>query len=147
MKTAARDLSMLGLVVLVLLGGLVLRRDPLTAAGQTDVNTQLRDLLNPQRLLVTVDGATTFAVPSSRYLVLACTGAETINTITGGRVGLQLVIEHTDTECTLADDDDPTAANAIDLTGTATTDVGAVAKVIVLLYTGTAWLEGAESDN
>jgi hypothetical protein len=38
---------------------------------------------------VTVDGATTFAV-SNQYITLACTGAETINTITGGAQGMIL---------------------------------------------------------
>ena len=94
----------------------------------------------------TVDAATTFAITSS-YVVLACTGAETINTITGGVTGAVVWLENTDTDCTIADDDDPTAANAIDLTGTATNDVGAVAKVIGLIYNGTSWLQIFESDN
>jgi hypothetical protein len=95
---------------------------------------------------VTVDAATTF-VSTSSYARLACTGAETINTITGGSAGQVLIIEDTDTDCTLADDDDPTAANAIDLTGAATNDVGAVGKIITLVYNGTIWLQTAESDN
>jgi len=58
-----------------------------------------------------------------------------------------LILQHTDTDCTLVDDDDPTATNAIDLTGSAN-DVGAVGKVIVLLFTaGSTWLEVTESDN
>lgn len=99
----------------------------------------------PSRTTVTVDGATTFALASA-YIVLACTGAETINTITGGKTGMILLLENTDTECTIADDENPTAADAIDLTGAAN-DVGAVAKVIALLYNGTHWLELYESDN
>lgn len=95
---------------------------------------------------VTVDGATTFAVQTN-YHVLACTGNETINTITGGVTGMVLYLENSDTECTIADDDTPTAADAIDLTGAATTDVGAAAKVLVLLYNGASWLEVGESDN
>ena len=95
---------------------------------------------------VTVDSATTFAITSS-YVVLACTGAETINTITGGAAGMMLIIEHTDTECTFADDDAATASNAIDLTGTATSDVGAVNKMIWLIHNGSYWMEVAESDN
>lgn len=94
---------------------------------------------------ITVDGVTTFAITSG-YISLACTGAETINTITGGITGMELIIEHTDTDCTIADDEDPTAANAIDLTGAAS-DVGAVGKVIRLLYNGTHWLQTGESDN
>lgn len=95
---------------------------------------------------ITVDAATTFAVTSS-YITLACTGAETINTITGGSSGMVLYIEQTDTNCTIADDDAATAANAIDLTGTATNDVGAVKKSLVLFYNGTDWYEISESDN
>lgn len=95
---------------------------------------------------ITVDADTTFAVTSDR-ITLACTGAETINTITGGVAGMHVTIEQTDTECTIADDDNPTAANAIDLTGTATNDVGAVKKLIVLYYNGTDWWQVAESDN
>ena len=98
------------------------------------------------RPTVTVNGATTFAVTAS-YMVLACTGAETINTITGGSTGTLVLVENSDTECTIADDDDATAADAIDLTGTATNDTGAVAKVITLLYNGTHWLQTSESDN
>lgn len=95
---------------------------------------------------VTVDSATTFAA-TSNFVILACTGAETINTITGGVQGLVLYIEHTDSECTIADDDSATASNAIDLTGTATNDVGATAKFIVLIYNGTHWSQISESDN
>lgn len=99
------------------------------------------------RNTVTVDAATTFALTSG-YIVLTCTGAETINTITGApAAGTVLYIENTDTECTIADDDSPTAVNAIDLTGAATADVGAVAKVITLIYNGSHWLQTAESDN
>lgn len=95
---------------------------------------------------IVVDVATTFAVTSD-YITLACTGPETINTITGGQTGMRLVIEQTDIDCTIADDDDPTAANAIDLTGVATNDVGAAKKTITLLYTSTDWLQVSESDN
>lgn len=95
---------------------------------------------------ITVDAATTFAITAS-YHVLACTGAETINTITGAANGTLLYLENSDTDCTIADDDAATAANAIDLTGATTNDVGAVAKVLVLLYTGTHWKEVTESDN
>ena len=56
-------------------------------------------------------------------------------------------LENTDTECTIADDDDPTAADAVDLTGSATNDVGAVKKIIGLIYNGTDWLQLLESDN
>ena len=119
----------------------------------SDTARRLRDLylagfvhIN-RKVTVTVDGATTFGVTSS-YTVLACTGAETINTITAyAAVGTLLWIEHSDTDCTIADDDSPTAANAIDLTGTATNDVGAVAKVIGLISNGTSWLQMFESDN
>lgn len=103
--------------------------------------------VQPSRMTVTVDGATTFALTGG-YILLQCTGAETINTITGAtRAGVVLYIENTDTDCTIADDDDATAANAIDLTGAAANDVGAVAKVITLIYNGTYWLQTAESDN
>lgn len=85
-----------------------------------------------------VDGVTTFAVTSS-YVDLACTGAETIDTITGGVTGQILVIQHDDTDCTLNDDDDVTAANAIDLAGAATNITGAASKTITLIYDGTAW--------
>lgn len=96
--------------------------------------------------ITTVDGATTFAVTSS-VMTLACTGAETINTITGGIAGMVVWIINNDTDCTIADDDVATASNAIDLTGTGTNDVGAVAKVIGLLYDGSSWLQIFESDN
>lgn len=98
------------------------------------------------RLTVTVDAATTFAI-TSNVIDLQCTGAETINTITGASSGTILTLFNTDTECTIADDDNPTAANAIDLTGAGANDVGAVAKVITLVYDGTTWFQTAESDN
>lgn len=98
---------------------------------------------------VTVDAATTFDAAAS-YVVLACTGAETINTITmtGDQGGVILDIEHSDTDCTIADDDSPTAADAIDLTGTATNDTGAVNKIISLRrHSDGYWIQLAESDN
>ena len=120
-------------------------------APAQDLTTDLALLLRgtiPQ-VSVTVDGATTFAVSPRfpwAYVLLACTGAETINTITGGRQGLLLIVEHTDTDCTVADDDAATAAAAGAGPG-AGNDVGAAAKVLVLLYNGTSWYEVAESDN
>lgn len=99
-----------------------------------------------RRATVTVDAATTFAA-SATYIVLECTGAESIDTITGGTTGAVVWIENSDTDCTINDDDASTAANAIDLTGTATNDVGAAAKVIGLIYNGTHWLQMFESDN
>lgn len=123
-------------------------------ASAQDLTTELafflRDLRNMQSATtVTVDAATTFAASGTYYarVTLACTGAETIDTITGGVAGMRLIIHHTDTDCTLNDDDAPTAANAIDLTGAATTDVGAAKKNIVLLFDGTSWEEISESDN
>lgn len=116
----------------------------------TELSFFLRDLRAMQsRPTVTVDAATTFATTSTYigYIVLACTGAETINTITGAVTGTRLYIENTDTDCTIADDDDPTAANAIDLTGVATSDVGAAKKLIGLIYNGTDWGQFFESDN
>lgn len=120
----------------------------LVTVDDVDVGDDLRVVSNLSffnRPTVTVDGATTFAASAS-YVVLACTGPETISTITGGNPGMYLIIENTDTECTIADDNDPTASDAIDLTGSAN-DTGAVAKVIALIYNGTSWLELYESDN
>ncbi len=105
------------------------------------------NVVGGQRVTVTVDGATTFSVATRNHVTLACTGAETINTITGGVPGQLLYLANTDTECTLADDDDATATDAIDLTGTATSDVGAVKKILVLFYNGTSWEQISESDN
>lgn len=113
----------------------------------TDLALLMRGVI--PRVAVTVDSATTFAISPRfpwAFIQLACTGAEAIDTITGGRAGTVLYIQHDDTDCTLNDDNDATAANALDLTGSAN-DVGAVGKVIVLLYTGSYWLEVAESDN
>lgn len=123
---------------------------PLTNFGnvalRTDENGYLITAVGSQtKQSATVNGATTFALTSS-YVVLACTDAETINTITGGKTGMELVIENSDTDCTIADDDDATAANAIDLTGSGN-DTGAVAKVMTFLYNGTHWLQMSESDN
>lgn len=114
-------------------------------ANTTDWTSYTHKGQAPAKLTVTVDAATTFAITSG-YVVLACTGAETINTITGGVQGMVLYLENSDTECTLADDEDPTAANAIDLTGAAN-DVGAVSKMLMLIYTGAHWKQLAESDN
>ena len=128
-----------------LAGGL---RSPVAAQ---DITTDLALFLKGThpRVAVTVDAATTFAVSGRfgwAYVLLACTGAESIDTITGGTTGMLLFIEHTDTDCTLNDDADATAADALALTGAAT-DVGAVEKMLVLIYNGSYWLELAESDN
>lgn len=102
----------------------------------------LRDIRLPSsRLTVTVDGATTFAVTTSTHIVLACTGAETINTITGGVEGMRLLIEHVDTDCTLADDDSVTATDAVDLRGTATNNVGSANELVEVIYNGTHWIQ------
>jgi len=95
---------------------------------------------------VVIDGVTTFAITSD-HITLACTGAETVNTITGGEAGMRLFIEHTDTDCVIADDDAVTAANAIDLVGTGTDNTGAAKKYLMIVYDGTAWVEIAGSDN
>lgn len=130
-----RWLLVLGLVALAV-----------TALAQTYVGSVTTKQVPVSIQSVTVDGATTFAV-TSNVVLLACTGAETINTITGGVSGMLLTLEHTDTECTIADDDAATASNAVDLTGAATSDVGAVNKMLVLYYNGSYWMEVAESDN
>ena len=124
------------------------------SASAQDLTTELafflRDLRNMQtNSTTTVDAATTFAVAGSyeARITLACTGAEAIDTITGAVTGMRLYIHNTDTDCTLNDDDAATAANAIDLTGVATNDVGAAKKVIGLLYNGTDWEQFTESDN
>lgn len=96
--------------------------------------------------VITVDAATTFEV-TSKSLKLKCIGPETIDTITGGITGETITILHNDSDCTLADDDDPTAADAINLTGAATNDVGATDKMIVLWFDGTHWLQLSESAN
>ena len=123
---------------------------PLTNFGnlqlKTDSNGYLLVVPHATRQSVTVDAATTFAITST-YAVVACTGAETINTITGGFTGAVLYLENTDTDCTIADDDAAVAANAINLTGAGTNDVGAAEKILVLLYNGTDWQEVTESDN
>ena len=123
-------------------------------AAAQDITTELAFFLRDLRAMqsnttTTVDAATTFAT-SATYLgriTLACTGAETINTITGAVTGTRLIIHHTDTDCTMADDDAATAANAIDLTGVATNLVGAAKLVIVLVYNGTDWEQMSGSDN
>lgn len=116
-------------------------------AGVTKFNITNQGGLVLKRPTVTVDGATTFSVSTNgSFIRLACTGAETINTITGGDTGFLLYILTDDTDCTIADDDDATAANAIDLTGSAN-DVGAIAKVITLINMGTHWMQVSESDN
>ena len=88
----------------------------------------------------TVDGATTFAVTAC-LVNLSCTGAETINTITGGALGMTIQLINSDTDCTIADDDAATASNAIDLVGTAANEVGVVNEIITLIYNGTYWVE------
>lgn len=136
----------LGVVIMTLLLVVIGQAQDLT----TELAFFLRDLRAMQSATTTtVDAATTFAVTGSyeARITLACTGAETINTITSGVTGMRLYIHNTDTDCTIADDDAPTAADAIDLTGAATNDVGAAKKVIGLLYNGTDWEQFTESDN
>jgi len=137
-------------ILTVAIGGDLLPR-PLLAQPPQVANLNGRDLnltgrTNTAPQAVDIDSATTFEATSS-YVQLTCTGAETINTITGGLSGMRLLIEHRDTDCTIADDDVTTAADAIDLEGTATNDVGAAAKVIELYYDGANWLQTGESEN
>lgn len=95
-------------------------------------------LMSITQVNVDIDGATTFAVTSS-YTNLTCTGAETINTITGGVTGAILYIELGDSTCTLANDDAPTATDAIDLDGAG--DVGGdVNMMVALIFTGSNWV-------
>lgn len=99
---------------------------------------------------ITVDGATTFALTgaanASSYVILACTGAETINTITGGVTGQILILENTDTDCTLTDNE-ASGADSLALTGSSTNDVGAAEKFLTFIYNGTLWYQVAESAN
>lgn len=122
---------------------------PLTSFGnirlRTDANGYLLTTTITSLTTATVDAVTVFAVDTT-YMVLACTGAETINTITGGVQGMLVYLENTDTDCTIADDETPTAANAVDLIGAAN-DVGAAKKIIVLMYNGNSWQQVSESDN
>jgi len=108
--------------------------DDVTITGQT---------LTTAIPTATVDGATTFAV-TTNHVILACTGTETIDTITGGVLGQYLHIEHSDTECTLNDDPDATAADAFSMTASL---AGAVNTSVVLFYNGTYWLEVSRSVN
>lgn len=95
---------------------------------------------------VDLNGVTTFAATST-HIVLTCTGPESLITITGAVSGGRYLFEHDDTDCTITDDDDPTASNAIDLTGSATNDQGATHKLIELFYNGTFFKQLSESDN
>ena len=119
--------------------------DLISVASGDDVNIVLGQIGRGAQT-ATVDAATTFAL-TSEYVILECTGAESIDTISGGRTGVRVYIEHTDTDCTLNDDDAATASDAIDLTGTATNDAGAAAKIVTLLYNGSHWYQVGESDN
>ena len=116
-----------------------------SSTGVTSLDMQEIAIVNNENS-VTVDGATTFAI-TSPFVTLACTGAETINTITGGITTMILTIRHTDTDCTIADDDAATAANAVDLEGTATNLVGAAKLMLQLYYNGTDWEQVSKSDN
>ena len=138
-------------VAAVLMGAWAARIQQPVLHGQ-DLSTDLANFLAAvhPRVTTTVDGATTFAVTGRfgwHYVNLLCTGAESIDTITGGTTGAVLYLANQDTDCTVNDDDAATAANAIDLTGVATTDVGAAKKMLILIYNGTDWEQIAESDN
>jgi hypothetical protein len=117
--------------------------------GTSTVNATLEVLgtvaVGSGKPTVTVDGATTFAVASS-YMSLECTDAETINTITGGSTGMTLIIEHLDTDCTIADDDTATASDAVNLNGTGNL-AGAAGTNLTLIYTGEHWQELTRSVN
>lgn len=121
----------------------------LTFAGATGLGLNDPVLLGTHATL-TVNSTTALNLnnASASYNVLACTGAETINTITNAvAAGYLLVLEHSDSECTIADDDDPTAADAVNLTGTATNSVGAAGKTLILIYTGAHWQQIGGSAN
>ena len=94
---------------------------------------------------IDVDGATAFAT-TRNVVQLTCTGPETITTITGGVSGQLLTILHEDTDCTLNDTDDDTAAQ-LDLVGANGDLVGAEDLVILLVFTGSHWLQVSTSQN
>ena len=115
-----------------------LRAQPDLIVNLNGQNLALTGISSHAPQVVTVDAATTFAVTSS-FVQLSCTGAENINTITAGVVGMSLMIEHRDTDCTIVDDNFPTAANAIDLL--AGNVVGANATVLMIYFDGTSWID------
>jgi len=93
---------------------------------------------------VDISFETEFAVTSD-VVRLQCPSAENLNTIIGGLNGEMIVIRHDDSNCTIVDDDDPTAANAINLGGAASNSVGATGKILTLIFNGSAWQEVSET--
>lgn len=91
--------------------------------------------------------AATFAVTRDT-VDLNCAASQSLDTITGGLNGQRLVIFHDDTNCILNNDQAPTAANAIDLSG-ASNNSGSSAEVVVIVFDGAKghWLEISSSNN
>jgi hypothetical protein len=120
------------------------------ATGDLMINDLVADVATVNQLgspvaTIDVDGVTTFAV-TRNVMQLTCTGAETITTITGGVSGQLLTILHEDTDCTLNDTDDDTAAQ-LDLVGADGDLVGAEDLVILFVFTGSHWLQVGASQN
>ncbi|MBI2123910.1 MAG: hypothetical protein HYU04_01590 [Candidatus Wildermuthbacteria bacterium] len=91
----------------------------------------------------TVASAGAMAIDSN---VVSVTGTETIGTITGGVAG-QTVILIFGASLTVTDDDSPTAANAINVAGTATNFSATATDTLTLVFDGTSWYEVARSVN
>ena len=85
--------------------------------------------------------STTFAVTRDS-VDLNCAAPQNLNTITGGVVGQRLLIFHDDGNCTIIDDNAPTAANAINMKGGGGggDNSGSVDESIVLIFNGTHWI-------
>ena len=77
------------------------------------------------------------------FETLACTGAESVATITGGASGQYLTIKFTDANCTLTNDDTG-AANTIDLSAAFTSSDN---DTVTFINDGTSWLEVARAVN
>ncbi len=92
--------------------------------------------------LTIIAGATSFAVASD-YLVLTGAAAVTIATIIGGKEGMILTLEFTDTNVTITDDA-TAAADTVNLSAAFTSSAN---DTMQLIYNGTSWREISRSVN
>lgn len=94
-------------------------------------------IVRHNRIQYTIPTGSTSFVVGSNYMVLTGAAAVTIGTIAGGREGMVLTLQFTDTNVTITDD--ATAAkDTVNLNGSFTSSSN---DVISLIHNGTSWTE------
>lgn len=92
---------------------------------------------------ISIDGGSGIITVSTNIVTIDCVGPETIATILGGVTGQLLTLINIDSgiQCTFVDDDEPTAANAINLDLALVNWQQNPNDILTLAFDGNAWRE------